>query len=184
MGLRGRTRLTDFSLFFVTTTCHEFLPLIESKEMKDLLVENLIYYNEKYEAEIVAYALMPEHLHLMIYFRNGNHLIDYMRDFKKFTSKRIVEYWAKTKPDVLAKLSGIPNHDAVKGQKYKVWMDRFDDLHLYSSKVCVTKLRYINKNPVERGLCNREEDYDYSSAAFYNGKSDIKIQLTHLRDLL
>lgn len=186
MGLRGRTRLTDYSLFFVTTTCHDFLPLIESKEMKDLLIENLNHYNEKYDAEIVAYALMPEHIHLMIYFRNGNHLIEYMRDFKRFTSKKIQEYWAKTKPDVLGKLAWCrnPNSDTASRQKYKVWMDRFDDLHLYSSRVCIIKLRYINKNPVERGLCYVEEDYDYSSAAFYNGKPDNKIPLTHLRDLL
>ncbi len=179
MGLRGRTRLKEYSLFFVTTTCHEFLPLIESKEMKDMLMENLNFYNKKYDAEIVSYALMPEHIHLMIYFRNENLLIDYMRDFKRFTSKKIIEYWQMKNPEVMDKLTHYSG-----AQKHKAWMDRFDDVYLYSPKVCYTKLRYINNNPVERGLCEHPQDYQYSSAAFYNGQVDSKITLTHLQDLL
>src|SRR5574337_511293 len=93
MGLRGRTRLLDYHLFFVTTTCHEFIQLIEPVEVKNILVENLNFYCKKYEAHIVAYALMPEHLHLMIYFSEENKLIEFMRDFKKYTSVQINRYW-------------------------------------------------------------------------------------------
>jgi putative transposase len=179
MGLRGRTRLVDYRLFFVTTTCNSFLPLIEPNCIKDLLIESLNFCNKKYNASLVSYALMPEHLHLMIYFREENHLSEYMREFKKFTSVRIRKYWEKENPAMAKKITvNTPI------QTYKVWMDRFDDLHLYSTKVCYTKLRYINNNPVERGLCERPQDYEYSSAAFYAGKSDQKAQLVHLHDLL
>lgn len=177
MGLRGRTRFTDYSLFFVTTTCNSFLPLIEPKEVKDILIENLIFYNKKCDAEIAAYALMPEHIHLMICFRNGNRLSEYMRDFKRFTTRKILEFWQSRDPSVLRKL----RHD---GQHYKVWMDRFDDVVLYSPKVCYTKLNYINNNPVKRGLCARAADYEYCSGGFYAGQGHDLLPLTHLSHLL
>jgi putative transposase len=186
MGLRGRTRLLDYRLFFVTTTCNSFLPLIEPNEIKDLLIRSLIFCNEKYHADIVAYALMPEHLHLMVHFREENHLSYYMREFKKFTSVQIRKYWEKENPKIFRRITIAS--DQISGtagtSKYKVWMDRFDDLYLYSRKVCYTKLRYINKNPVERGLCAKPEDYEYCSGAFYNGRLDTKIALVHLHDLL
>lgn len=102
-----------------------------------------------------------------------------MRDFKKFTSVEIRRYWEKNSPEMVQKI----RHEFA-GQKFKVWMDRFDDLHLYSRKVSYTKLNYINNNPVERGLCCAPEDYTYSSGCFYAGKPENKVPLVHLSDLL
>ena len=34
------------------------------------------------------------------------------------------------------------------------------------------KLYYIHNNPVKAGLCNRPENYKYSSALFYAGGGD------------
>lgn len=177
MGLRGRTRLLDYHLFFVTTTCHEFIPLIQSEAAKDILIENLNFYCKKYKAHIVAYALMPEHLHLMIYFSEENKLIEYMRDFKKFTSVQINKYLKQQE-------SGAGRDETITSRNNKVWMERFDDLYLYSNKVCYTKLNYINRNPVKRGLCEHAGDYEYSSGGFYEGKPHAKIPLLHLSELL
>jgi putative transposase len=165
-------------LFFVTTTCNSFIPLIEPKEVKDILIENLIFYNKKCDAEIVAYALMPEHIHLMIYFRNGNRLSEYMRDFKRFTTRKILEYW-KARNSAMLKRIAHPGD-----QHYKVWMDRFDDVVLYSEKHSIIKLNYINDNPVKRGLCTDVVEYEYSSGAFYAGMEHKLLPLVHLRDLL
>lgn len=177
MGLRGRTRLLDYHLFFVTTTCHEFVPFIDPVEVKNILIANLKFYCTKHSAHIVAYALMPEHIHLMIYFSEENRLIEFMRDFKKFTSKQIREYWSRQ--------SAVPSRIANSLSKCNnIWMNRFDDLYLYSPKVCYTKLNYINRNPVARGLCLRANEYDYSSAGFYEGRKHDKIPLTHLGELL
>lgn len=179
MGLRNRTQLRDFHLSFVTTTCHNFLPLIEPEAVKQILIESLKFCNHKYHAAIVAYALMPEHLHLLLYFKEETMLIEYMRDFKKFTSVQIKRYWQKESPEVLNQLIHVD-----KRQKYKVWMERFDDVILYSPKVCYTKLNYVNNNPRKRGLCASSEDYEYCSAKFYAGKEDDKIELVHLCELL
>lgn len=179
MGLRGRTQLKDFHLSFVTTTCNKFIPLIEPNAVKDLLLDSLKFCNKKYNASIVAYALMPEHLHLLLYFHEETKLIEYMRDFKKYTSTFIRKYRDDQQPEILEQI----RHDK-DGVKFKVWMDRFDDVILYTSRVCYIKLNYVNNNPKKRGLCEYPEDYEYCSAGFYRGIDDPKIKLLHLNDLL
>lgn len=179
MGLRGRTQLRDFHLSFVTTTCNKFIPLIEPVAVKNILIDSLKFCNAKYNAAIVAYALMPEHIHLLLYFHEETKLIEYMRDFKKFTSVQIRRYWCDHQPEILEHIRYENS-----GQKFKVWMDRFDDVILYSPKVCYTKLNYVNNNPRKRGLCNQSEQYEYCSAAFYRGIPDPKITVLHLQDLL
>jgi putative transposase len=178
MGLRGRTRLLEYRLFFVTTTCHDFIQLIEPAAVKEILIDNLNFYCRKYNARIVAYALMPEHLHLMIYFSEENKLSEYMRDFKKYTSLLISRYWMQQPP-----CYNNTSQRKAAGNK-TIWMDRFDDLYLYSRKVCWIKLNYINRNPVKRGLCNGPGEYQFSSGAFYEGNPHVKIPLLHLSELL
>ncbi|HRO43059.1 MAG TPA: transposase [Flavipsychrobacter sp.] len=51
-----------------------------------IVVGSLNFCAEKYKADILGYVFMPNHLHLIIYFREDNHLSDLMRDFKKLTS--------------------------------------------------------------------------------------------------
>lgn len=63
-------------------------------------------------------------------------------------------------------------------------MDRFNDVILYSSKVCYRKLNYVNNNPKKRGLCEHASDYEYCSAGFYAGHPETKIELLHLSELL
>lgn len=178
MGLRGRTQSTSYKLFFVTTTCNDFLPLLEPQAVKEILVKSLLFCNEKYNAAIVAYALMPEHIHLMIYFKNNSRLSEYMHSFKRFTSREILEYWKTHQPELLKKLEYWH-----RGMGHKIWQDRFHDLALYSPQVCYAKLNYINNNPVKAGLCEKTEDYEYSSGAFYAGMPDTKFPVIHLKDI-
>jgi putative transposase len=137
--------------------------------VKHLLLESLKFCNNKYNA-IVAYALMPEHIHLLLYFKEETMLIEYMRDFKKFTSVQIRHHWQNEQPGILDQL-----HHRNRKQQFKVWMERFDDVILYSSRVCCIKLNYVNNNPKKRGLCTCSEEYEYSSARFYAGQTDPKL---------
>lgn len=179
MGLRNRTNLIHYNCFFVTTTCYRFLPLLASAEAKKIIIESIAFCNNKYKASIVAYALMPEHIHLIIYFNEDNRLSEYMRDFKKFTSVAIRNH-------VIAenqKYQRLLRYEMDR-QKLKVWKDRFDDLVLYSRKVTLIKLNYINNNPIKAGLCEKVEDYKYCSAGYYKtGKRGV-LDVLHVEEIL
>jgi hypothetical protein len=102
-----------------------------------------------------------------------------MRDFKKFTSVAIRNFHISIDP----KVKGILKYE-YKGQKLKVWEDRFDDLALYSRRVTLTKLKYINNNPMKAGLCERSEEYKFCSASFYAYGEIGPLEVLHVEEIL
>ena len=177
MGLRNRTLLMEERCFFITTTCYQHLPLLFDKHCFSILFDNFQFYNGKYKANLLAYVLMSNHIHFVIFFEEAHQLIGYMRDFKKYTSLKLREYIQAQQVDQLTHINF--EH---RSQHFKVWEDRYDDVCLYSRDVCETKINYIHSNPVRAGLVNDPTDYPFSSAAFYEGKRE-KSQLIHYREL-
>jgi putative transposase len=53
------------------------------------------------------------------------------------------------------------------GKKEHFWSKRYYDFNIRNHQQFVEKLRYIHRNPVERGLCERPEDWEWSSFRQY-----------------
>ncbi len=161
MGLRDRGKLLEERCFFITTSCYRRQHLLDETCFR-IIIENMRFYNHKHQAHVMAYVLMVNPIHFILYFQERNRLSDYMRDFKKYTALKIREYYEQRKPGKLAAIAYQHRE-----QYFKVWEDRYDDACLYSREVCETKIEYIHNNPVKAGLVNNAVDYKYSSAAFY-----------------
>jgi len=143
-----------------------------------IVADSLNFCAEKYQADILGYVFMPNHLHLIIYFRGDNHLSDLMRDFKKFTSVKL-----RHEIESLGKNRLLENlRYQYREQKFKVWTDRFDDVVLRTRRIAAIKLEYIHNNPLQEHwqLVSHPADYKFSSASFYEGVTENPIRLTHL----
>jgi putative transposase len=145
----------------------------------DIILENFQFYNDKYKVRLVAYVLMINHIHFVICFEEKSRLSDYLRDFKKCSSLQIRQYLAEKAPGILAGMAY--KH---RTQQFKVWEDLFDEVVLYTRKVCETKINYIHSNPVRAGLVTRPEDYKYSSASFYLTEATVNSQLLHDMEII
>ena len=177
MGLRNRNQFLHYNCFFVTTTCIHWKKLIHLANAYDILIDSLKFVNEKYKTDILGYVLMPNHIHLIVYFKKCNELSNYMRDFKKFTSTKIrqrIDEAGHTK--LLNELrNNAPN------RAFQVWKDRFDDLYLKNRTLLETKLNYIHMNPLQEhwDLAKHPTDYKWSSAEFYENGKQNKLQVVH-----
>ena len=180
MGLRNRADFLDEKCFFVTTTCNKWLKLIDQAQAYSLVLESLQYVNEKYKADILGYVIMPNHLHLILIFKEFNQLSDYMRDFKKFTSTHIRK--SLEARGYLKLIEKIRNEE--KNRMFQVWQNRFDDLYLDNIKLLETKLEYIHLNPLQEqwDLVKQPEDYPYSSALFYEKGQQRDFHVVHYLD--
>jgi len=166
MGLRGRTLFLDKNCFFVTTTCYKWYHLLAMDSCKDVVIESMKFLNTKYKADLLGYVIMPNHIHLIIFFKVKNELSNWMRDMKKFTAVMIrKEIEATGQLEVVEKL----RVQGPKKQVFKIWEDRFDDLFLESTDLLEVKLEYIHMNPLQEhwSLVDRPEKWKYSSAGFY-----------------
>lgn len=53
-------------LHFITNSCYQRRPLLDSPQARDLFLSVLEQTREKYRFVVVGYVVMPEHIHLLI----------------------------------------------------------------------------------------------------------------------
>ena len=156
--------------YFVTTTLSGFVELFTQDKYAQIIIRNLNFYREKFGFKLLAYVVMPHHLHLIILPSSKGNISEIMRDFKKYTAKEIIQRLEEERQfdilDIFHKT--VQRYHPTGNRKYQVWEDRFDELALYSDKVFRTKLDYIHNNPVKEGLVDSPSDYPYSSVRNYN----------------
>ena len=125
---------------------------------------------------------MPSHVHIIAssdtYPLNG-----IIRDFKKFTCKRLIdaiESPSESRSVWLSRKFEYAARRVEKGVNHKIWKDGFHPIELTSSKMMEQKLDYIHQNPVAEEYVHHAADWVYSSARFYSGLPDEKIALKML----
>ncbi|OJW72116.1 MAG: hypothetical protein BGO68_01160 [Candidatus Amoebophilus sp. 36-38] len=101
MGLRNKQLYHDKNLFFITSTSQDWLHLFIIGNSMQVLADNLNFYSKKYEVSILGYVFMPNHIHLIAHFPTSIHRIDFIRDFKSYTSKKILQEIEKYQPQQL-----------------------------------------------------------------------------------
>ena len=106
---------------------------------------------KRYDAEVLAYCLMPNHVHFVV-VPNDSRSIEYV-------------------------LRHLHMRYAQRANRQNGWTGHFWQARYFSSPLDEphfwAALRYVELNPVRAGLCARAEDYAWSSAhAHCNARSD------------
>ncbi len=167
MGLRKRSLFNNQeAVVFVTTATFRHLPVFSEDAHCKILMDSLVFLRDKYGFKIIAYVVMPSHVHLVLCLPHGDRLSDIMRDFKKFTCfairKRLELDGRQNELEKLRENAA----DNVR-QVFKLWQDRFDDLMITQHDTLMTKINYIHGNPVKSGLASEPNAWKYSSARNY-----------------
>ena len=164
---RGRSDTHDQGFgYFVTTSLSRFVRLFDKDDYAQVILRNLDFYRVRSGFRLLAYVVMPTHIHLIIVPKLGCTVSDIMRDFKKYTAREIVRLLQERKQlDILAEFrEASQQYHPKESRQYQVWEDRFDDVAIWSAEVLKTKVEYIHNNPVRAGLVESPVDYPYSSA--------------------
>ena len=83
--------ITIDQAYFITITTVCWIDIFTRLNQKYVITNALKHCQEKKDLEIYAYCLISSHLHLLRKGTDGFILSDIMRDFKKFTSKKILK---------------------------------------------------------------------------------------------
>ena len=171
MAIKTRHEITD-ATWFITFTCFNWIPLFGITKSYDLVYNWLKLIDEKYGIQTLAFALMPNHVHLLLHLENEKiNLNTVISNGKRFMAYSLIERLKEqSETDLLFKLSlACSDKEKTKGQKHKVFEPSFDAKAVYSQEFLYQKLDYIHHNPVSGkwNLCNEFTDYPHSSAGFY-----------------
>lgn len=140
------------------------------KNYKVTLIDSLKYCQEKKGLEIFAWCLMPSHLHLIVRAREGFILSDIVRDFKTFTSKKIIKQILdepESRREWMLQIFRKAALEHPKSGEFKFWQDGYHPIVLYSPGFTAQKLKYIHNNPVDEMLVQYPWEYMFSSARNY-----------------
>ena len=77
-------------VYFVTDTVVDWVDIFTRPVYKHIIVDSLKYCQQHKGLIIYAWVLMSNHLHAIVGTTGENTLSDIWRDFKKFTSKEIL----------------------------------------------------------------------------------------------
>ena len=161
-----------FSTYFITFTCVEWLSLFEITNSYDLVYDWFHIVKKEHDAGIIAYVIMPNHLHFIIYFPDeGFSLNTIISNGKRFIAYKMIDRLEESKDsEVLIRLGNlVTKREKMKGQLHKVFIDSFDAKPIFSEKFLKQKMDYIHHNPVSGKwmLAKDFTEYEHSSASFY-----------------
>ena len=182
MTRRGRKNTDKLgNTYFITTTVVNFSDILTSNDrFPALILKSLKYYLIQYKSILIAYVIMPNHVHFIVQTNEGESISDFMRDFKKYTSKELYKL-AKAQSDSELIIQLQMNSDIGGG---KLWMDRYDSKIIVSEKFLKQKINYIHNNPVRAGLVENATDWIYSSGRNYYYEDNSLIEVyTDMVDL-
>ena len=131
-------------LHFLTFSCYRRRPNFGNPESRLTLESALERVREQFALCVYGYVVMPEHVHLLVNEPERGTLAQAMQSLKQGVARR------------LALRAADP-----------FWEARYFDFNVWSEKKFVEKLRYIHRNPVQRGLVARPEDWRWSSFRHY-----------------
>ncbi len=164
---------TTKNLYFVTTTVVDWVDVFSRPKYKHIVLESLQYCQKNKGLEIYAWVIMTNHLHFIIGANDIDQLHSILRDFKKFTSKKIIE---ELKEDIqesrrewMLKLFEQAGSDDKKIAQYRFWQEGCYTEVISSLAFYKQKLNYIHQNPVRAEFVKAPQDYLYSSATDYAG---------------
>jgi putative transposase len=162
----------NFTLWFVTFTCFNWLNLFELTKSYDIVYKWFYKMREKEIAEVVSYVIMPNHLHIILQISNNeNSLNTIISNGKRFIAYEIIKrIKANENKSLQLKLSlSLSDREKKKGQKHKVFIESFDSKAIYSNKFLHQKMDYIHHNPVNKKwhLVEDHLNYEHSSASYY-----------------
>jgi putative transposase len=119
---------------------------------------------------------MPNHIHLIWQIQDGYKQEMIQNRFLKFTAQQMKFRLIDTDDQRLSKF--LVN---AKDRQYQFWERNSLSIDLWSPNVFMQKLDYIHNNPLQDKwqLVKYPEDYQYSSARFYETGIDEFGLLTH-----
>jgi putative transposase len=155
---------------FLTLTVVEWVDVFTRKLYREILMDSLQHCQKQKDLLIHSYCLMSNHVHLILSAKNDN-LSDILRDFKTFTSKRIIRSiennGGEPRKDWMLQVFRKNGGCNQRNPSYQFWIQDNHPEELYAPTFTLQKLNYIHMNPVRAGIVEKPEDYLFSSAWNY-----------------
>ena len=179
MGYAYRIREQN-AIHFLTFTVEQWVDVFSRCDYVDIVLDSLRFCQQQKGLQIYSWCIMTNHMHLIARAAPPHRLSDTIRDFKKFTSRKIVEAIESNERESRKNwlLWLLKRQQAEGGSSIEFWRDDNHAEEIYSLDFFLQKMEYIHMNPVQAGYVIVPEDWRWSSAGDFYGRKGL-IELAH-----
>ena len=151
---------------FLTFSCYRRLALFNNDAIKHAFVAQLTDVHERLGVALIAWVVMPEHIHLLLQPAPGQTVSDLLLAIKRPFAVKVLRRWRALNAPILERLrdARLKEHFWQAGGGY--------DRNIVGARELQEKIQYIHENPARRDLTQRAADWPWSSARFYLGRRD------------
>ena len=173
---RQKKNIKTNTSYYLTMTVVDWIDIFTRKNHCDAIIDSLKYCQEHKGLTVYAYCIMSNHIHLVVNVDEPFQLKDTIRDFKKFTSKKIlsqIQNEVESRREWLLKAFSEKASASAKHDKYKFWQEGNYAIEVYTHDFVWIKINYIHKNPVKAGYVREPWHWVYSSASNYQDMESV-----------
>ena len=147
-------RLKHISLkeypYMITTVTVNREPMFENSKSADIILETILFGRRQKWYFLLSFVIIPDHIHLII-IPEDKSISECLKSIKGFSSRQINE---------------------IHNRKGAIWQSGFYDYILDSDNKVLNRIKYIEENPLRKGIVHNSEDYKYSSIR-YKDQTDL-----------
>lgn len=111
-----------------------------------LLVENALLHFDAERYRLIAWVVMPNHVHALVELFEGHPLDKILHSWKSFTASKANDILKRQGP---------------------FWFREYYDRYIRNELHFARAVEYIHNNPVVAGLVEKAEDWPFSSVRYY-----------------
>ncbi|MGL1885573.1 MAG: transposase [Reichenbachiella sp.] len=158
--------------YYLTFQVVGWVDIFSRQTYRDIIIDSFKYCQLEKGMQLYAYVIMTNHVHVIFSSIQGD-LSGLVRDFKKFTSKKILqEVSGNQKESRREWLEMVFEYHAKynkRAENMQFWTHENHAVEMNSNDLWNSRVNYIHQNPVRAGWVAQAEDYLYSSASSYAG---------------
>ncbi len=157
----------DLFAHFVTFSCYRRRRLLDQDQPKRILLGVLNGQLAKQQAKCLGFVVMPDHVHVVVWFPKKGQLSRFMHGWKRRSSYEIHRWYEQACARYLQYVKpGDP-----------FWERRYYSFEIESKGKLLEKLTYMHLNPVRAGLVGSAVDWKWSSARWYELRRPVGVPI-------
>jgi len=145
----------------LTFTCYKKRKFLNYNRTRMYFIDAVNRARIRFNFDVWAYVIMPDHVHLLIYPKNEVYSIpDILKAIKQPVAWKTTNFLRSEMPEIAEFLKTGEKH-----HPYRFWQDGFGyDRNIRNDIELSNFIDYAHENPVRRGLVEKSVEWYWSSA--------------------
>jgi REP-associated tyrosine transposase len=162
----------------LTFSCYRRARLFDAEVFRNMMIESLVAAKQKHAYYLLAFVIMPEHVHLLVSpHRTEYNISGFLQGVKQPVARKAGIWLRKNNVKLLEQLQCFSKG----GYRFRFWQAGGGyDRNILSRETMLKVIEYIHANPVRRKLVEQPSDYWWSSAAWFEGKEEFCLRADKL----